>query len=664
MSDFSIGFDFEENEFTKNIFEGLELLNFIACNNYYGDAIAGSAQSGDAAIAGAFVVIVLNNATNAYIGDGAVLNIRGNINIDSKSDVNAKAFGGAVAFANKAGVGITTVNIINFDAVRAYIGEEAIVISDGNIRIVADADQEFTIISVSAGGASKAGVSGVFDLLLNFNSSEAYIGSNAEVKAECDILINASNDTEAYLVAGGGAGGGTAGVGGSIAVIIARNNTLAYIADDSMVDAGGTLSINALNNLLSISAVISGAGGGKAGVAASLSVKTIESNTLAYIGPGAVINGDPAYRTTDQAISITAVDDSILVGVVGSGAGGGSAGVGASSDTTVLLKTVKAYIADATDELNGVKVTATKNIIIAAESSENVISVTAGFAGGGSAGVGGAVTVVVTTNDIEAYIGQSAVVSTNGSIAISAEEDLVLVIIAGSGAGGGSAGVGASVAVSTVVNTVKAYIGNNAQVTALGNGDAVSFYTGAGGKEKSDGRGVLIGAYSTEDVILTVVSGAGGGSAGAAASMGVSVIKNTTQAYIGDGSKVNINNEGANVAQEVRVIAADDTVMVDMVGGGAGGGSAGVGASIDVVVLVKTTQAYIGSGAYVAAQKDINVSSLSQDVITSIVVGGAGGGSAGVAGTVSVVVVSNLTEAYTGAAGLIPWEHKSICRRL
>ena len=93
--------------------------------------------------------------------------------------------------------------------------------------------------------------------------------------------------------------------------------------------------------------------------------------------------------------------------------------------------------------------------------------------------------------------------------------------------------------------------------------------------------------------------------------------------------------------------------MVDMVGGGAGGGSAGVGASIDVVVLVKTTQAYIGSGAYVAAQKDINVSSLSQDVITSIVVGGAGGGSAGVAGTVSVVVVSNLTEAYTGgAAGL------------
>ena len=37
------------------------------------------------------------------------------------------------------------------------------------------------------------------------------------------------------------------------------------------------------------------------------------------------------------------------------------------------------------------------------------------------------------------------------------------------------------------------------------------------------------------------MSGAGGGSAGVAASMGVSVIKNTTQAYIGDGSKVNIN---------------------------------------------------------------------------------------------------------------------------
>jgi hypothetical protein len=189
LTDFEIGFDFDEKDFTRNIFEGLELLNFLSSNNYYGEAIAGSGTSGTAALAGAFVVLVFNNVTAAYIDENAVVNIRGDINISSKADVNAKAIGGSAAGAEKAGIGITTVNIVNADAIRAYIGKNAVVKSDGNIQIGTDADQELTILSVSGSGASTAGVAGIFAVIFTKNVAEAYIGEGATVKSKGSLGI-------------------------------------------------------------------------------------------------------------------------------------------------------------------------------------------------------------------------------------------------------------------------------------------------------------------------------------------------------------------------------------------------------------------------------------------------------------------------------------------
>jgi hypothetical protein len=162
------------------------------------------------------------------------------------------------------------------------------------------------------------------------------------LRAKAPWALSATNDTQAFLIAGGGTGGGTAGVGGSLAVLIVWNDTLAYIADSAVVDVTQALAITAESSELNVTAVISGSGGGTAGVAASAAVKTIKSNTQAYIGAGALINSDPAYRAETQSISLTAKNSATtLAGVVGSGSGGGSAGVGASNDTTVLVKTSK-----------------------------------------------------------------------------------------------------------------------------------------------------------------------------------------------------------------------------------------------------------------------------------------------------------------------------------
>ena len=648
MTDFSYDFDFEDNDIPANIFEGLELVNFLICNNYYAEAIAGSASAGTVAVAGAFVVVIFNNVTEAYVDGTATVTLSSNLSASANSDINAKAFGGSVAAAEKAGIGITVVNIINNDRVCAYIGSSANVHA-ANISLTASAKQEMTMISVSGSGASNTGVAGIFGVLVSQNTCEAFIGDSAVVVATGSVTISADNDTWAFMIAGGGTGGGTAGVGGSLAAVVILNHTSAYIGNLAVVTAAGSISISADAYLFNVTAVISGSGGGEAGVAASIAVKVIQSTTLAYIGYGGHISA--------AGISIKAKDNTVVAGVSGSGSGGGTAGVGASNDTNVVLKTVKAYIADGTVD-SYTQIETTGNLIIEAASSETIVSVTAGFAGGGSVGVGGAVGVTVSTNDIAAYIGSYTNVEANGSVAVSATDDLVLVLLVGSGAGGGSVGVGGAIGVSVIVNAVKAFIADYANVTALGNGTAVEFYTGAAGKAKDSARGVLIGAYETEDIIAIVVSGSGGGSAGVAASVCVTVVDNDTYAYIGDGALINENNTLANALQQVRVVAVDDTLLVTIAGGGSGGGAAGVGAVSDTTVLSKDTQAFIGAGlidgavTVVNAKYGVTIRSLAKQDHVSVAAGFAGGGSAGVAGALSVSVMSNNTVACANAANI------------
>ena len=60
----------------------------------------------------------------------------------------------------------------------------------------------------------------------------------------------------------------------------------------------------------------------------------------------------------------------MVVGVSGGVAGAGKVGVGAAADTTVLVKTVKAFIADDADGANVATVKAAKSVNVEATSTE------------------------------------------------------------------------------------------------------------------------------------------------------------------------------------------------------------------------------------------------------------------------------------------------------
>ncbi|MFZ2267304.1 MAG: leukotoxin LktA family filamentous adhesin [Azonexus sp.] len=663
----------------KNLnFDALDPSSYLGSNNYYTEAVAGAAAKGNAAVAGAFAVNIFGNTTEAHLGQNVHATLSGSqpeavpgtpnaeklgADISARSDTQAIAFSGAVAGAKKAGVGISNTDIVSLDETLASIASGSTVIAEATgagVKVDASSRQDIANVSVSAGvGTESTGVGGVLGVIVSLNKSDASIDDGATVKAQGDVAVQASSDSNTVMVSGGVGGGKEVGVGAAIAANILANETHASIGQNAEVDALQTVSVKADADETAVTAVVAGAGGGKAGVAAALSINAVFSDTAAFVGEGAKINTDAAYANAAK-VAIQASDDTVIVGIAGGGAGGGDVGVGASLDTTVLAKAVKAYVADDTTADGQVAtLKADQEIAIDAASSENIVSVSAGFAGGGKVGVGGAVSVGVVINDVQAYVGKSASVDSDGNVLVNAQDDTTAVLTAGSAAGGGQAGVGGSLAVATLLGSTKAYIADDASVNARGLGNAATVYSGETvfsdtenkptaflAKQTESAKGLSVTAYDRENLITTVASGAGGGTAGVAATVSANVIARTTEASVGQGVKINESNTTAGADQQVRMKAIDETLLIDTAAGAGGGGTAGVGAAANVGVIAKTTTAKIGKNSLINAKKAVELSAASSDVTVGVTAGFAGGGSAGVGGAVAAVGVANTTQAY------------------
>ncbi len=137
--------------------------------------------------------------------------------------------------------------------------------------------------------------------------------------------------------------------------------------------------------------------------------------------------------------------------------------------------------------------------------------------------------------------------------------------------------------------------------------------------------------------------------AGVAISATVNVVDTDTRAYIGAGAKLNADTSNANGSQSVHVAAGSDFYHLE-VAGTLAGGVVGVSPAADVTVLDNTTEAYIGSGAatVVNAKDDVTVEAHAREDILLIAFGIAGG-VVGIGGAVNVLTIDNTTTAHIGA---------------
>ncbi len=498
------------------------------------------------------------------------------------------------------------------------------------------------------------------------------------VDAQGNVVVAGADRTQMDLIAGNIAGGGAGGGGAAAAVPIVHKKTQAFIGRDAVVDAhakraaidaqngefavsyenvpfsvsdvpaplffvSGTLSadlnfdgqndltdpsltqqresvaqteqvrgvaVSAVNQDDLESVALSGGGAGTVAVNIGGSVDVSSNETRAFVDSGASINAHTPDAGAGQSVLVAAGNDFYHMGMALIAAGGGAGSGAPGADVAVVRNDTEAYIGD------GAEVHALADVTLRANALEHILSVSAGIAGSGTVSVGGAVSVISLNDVTQAYIGSGATVDAGGSVLVSAGDATGVDVISGSaGVGIGGGGIGASVGVIVIHKDTQAYVGDHAHVA-------------------TDAGGVTVQAQSSEDVFNLAATVGLGFYAGVGGAVTVEVIESNTAAYIDAFAVVNSGVPGSGGDQSVLVSASNDARSFGFAGG-VGGGAGGVGGAVDVGVLRNGTSAYIGQGAGVTAQGDVDVNATSTKRVDSLVLS-AGGGAVGGAGSVSV----------------------------
>ena len=245
-----------------------------------------------------------------------------------------------------------------------------------------------------------------------------------------------------------------------------------------------------------------------------------------------------------------------------------------------------------------------------------------GAAGSDESGGAGSTLSNVFTANTTASLDHGSIIAESLSVAANGTDGLFGAT--GAGALGDTAGIGASVLVLISKATTQASVGDTDPTTAA---TSLSL-TGP----------LSVSAATNTDVTSYVIVGALGGTAGIAAQFSGIIVGNTTDAAL-DNATVTISNTAA--ANAGVSIASQETDEIDpTVGGASAGGTAGIGASVNLVMLKSDDAAWM-AGDTVATPGAVDVTSLSTRDVNPIAVTIGLGGDVGISGTVGVVLVGS-----------------------
>ena len=579
-------------------------VNSSAVDDIYAITAGGSLSAGSSAYQGAISLLVNTGTVQSYVDGGSVTTTGSanekspGIKISADKNIKNRQYNGQVSGSlseNAVGGAVTTT--INTNTVKAYANntklsaEKGTEVAAKSIKFV-----ESTPVGVSAG--TGVAVQGSVDTTVLTDDVFAYI-SGSEISS--DVNIYANNDTTVKTILGGAAVSGKGAVGAAVYTNVITGDTKAYISDSQIKKDINNLIVKAdTHESLNVLAASGSVSTGSVAVAGVVNTPVITRDTIAYIDNVDSITNNANISNIDvQAVSNSEI--SPLSGGISASAG---AGVGATAYTLVLNKDVKANIKNS-------KLKA-KTVSVKAENTDDDYSITLAGGFAGQAGVGGAVSTTVFSNDVEAGISQTKITEAS-KIDVNATNTTNLEAITG-GAGGGTVGVGASVNTNVLNNTVKAFFdGGSADVR-----DAVT-----------------VKAQTFDNFINTVTVSGAAGEVGVSGSVNTNVISNSTDAYF---------NSVLTGTSNLTVAAADIVDFRTIADGAAGAGMAGVGMTVLVNSISNKVAAYLG-GDITAA--NINLNAKTQQTFFDIYAMGFGVGAVGGAGTVMVNTIDNTTQAFT-----------------
>jgi hypothetical protein len=640
----------EVNLSTDKVLQVLDMLNYLSSVNYYLEAIGGAIAAGaesTTAISGAMAMLFANSSTSATVGEDAVIRLAGDFELSAESETLTRLIGGSLAATNQNGVGLNIAAMDDRDEILATVGDRAKV-EAANQTVKAKAKSDTMAITVAAaittGSSGGAAIGGGLNVIVTGSKVHAAVGDDAHMIATGDVNITSKNISDLLLVSTsvGASTGTSVAAGGTFAAIVAGNSTKALVGADAVIDAAKNIVVRAdsKENLINVLASLSGSSG-NAGVAGTLGVLVSQSDTLASVGDRAVLTA------RDGGIQVLANGnvDQIVVMAAASGSAS-SAAVGATVNVGVFDHKVQAIIGK-NARLIAQNVATGRNVVILAQGKDQTILVTIAGAAASGAGIAGTVTVVVGTTEIVAQVQDGTTVEAGDTVVIYADLDLGLYDVAGAvGISASSAGVGATLSTMVLNNKVAAELGAHARAIAHSSSTRIppmeTVDPGVRLPNRSQRRrGVVVGARSNARILMVSVSGSGGSSVGVSGVVNTLVAKNQVQAAVGNSAVVVAGYEGetgdgeTGGDAEVAVEADDESDLYNLAGGVAVGGTAGVGATVVVMVYDKTVSATVGTGGTIRATGDVGIRAHSADEAYLLAL------SFGVAGSAAVSVGAN-----------------------
>jgi Domain of unknown function (DUF4347) len=573
---------------------GIFTLNADASSTIKSLSVSGAVSGGSAAVSGSFSINLIGGGSYAYISNGADVTALG-VNIFAKNNSQIQSLAGNVsATGGSAAVGLSlAVNDLD-NGIYAYIDNSKVTATNNQISLSANSTADIESASVGGSGAGTAAVGGSVSINIIDTATKAYVANNSILNAGQLISITANDNSDISSIAGQVSVGGTAGIGASVSTNYISNVVNAYISGSQVTSVNNGLNIQAAISPTVENITVGGAAAGTFAFGGSVTVNYINTQTLAYISNNSTIK-------TLQNVNIFASNDASIRSLAGQVSGAGSAAIGAAVAVNNSNGTTAAYITDSSVTSGGaVKISATE--------TNSIESLSAGASVAGGAALTGSVSVNNLGNTIAAYTNNSAI-ATN-TLEITAKNDATIKSLAGQFSGSGSVAVGASVAYNNIGNTVKAY-SLNSQINAQGN--------------------VLINADGKGNIETIAVGGSIGGLVGLAGSSAVNEMSNNVSAYIQGGTLYTPGTVGA---------IANSVNSMKTYGGTLAAGAVGVGATIAVNNLNNTTEAYL---------RDANVTALGNNTLTVPLADGTGNSQA-MAGLAVIATSDENLEVIIGTA--------------
>ena len=605
--------------------------------------------AGTAAINGAVGVNVLDTKTHAYTGEAAELTATGTgdtdgISITALDETKLHGGNGGAAIGFVGGGGGLALAVTNLTKdTEAYAGKAAKLDAKGQVSLDARNTEDLFNLSLQAAGGSYVGLAGATNVMNLTAITKAYTDTGAEINQKegygktgsKDVSVTAGHEVKEMkntVTAASGSGG--ASVGAAVDVGNIKTQTNAFLGDENKVAAGGSVTVDAKDNMHGIQSNAISAAIGSFGLAGSISVYSVGSTmspedqeTLSgkasengeTVGFDSWVNGELAKINEGTGKAVEAYDTASLDEVKTSlGTTFVSEAPSSAGEKGTLAKIGNGAVIDAAGD---VKVHADDHL-----SMQNIMG---SLSGSAVASVGASVSVLHTDTQTKALVDKAATVTAGKDLAISAKAAHDFdEYIAGASVSGGVAGQGTvgtwtdKSAVSALLGDTNAVHAKNISITSNNDRTLTAYVAGASVAL----YGALNGAVITADVTGSSEAGIGdeegkyAGEVKADEALTVSSNAKTTMDATAIGAAAGIfggTGTGADLSSAVDVttkvgkkaklsgetisLTADNTPKISALATSAGVGIGGVGVTVAEIDSKDTSRVTIADGASLTA---------------------------------------------------------------